>query len=443
MSVASKAKKEAKKQIRRLQKVKNPKPAQLARLARERETVRTADIAISAGQETEGKSLAELRRMRDESMDARAGLKGQAKFDEALQARAYADAMRAITGRQKGQGTAYTGPGSTVKLDSKGNIVRDATGRVQYEIDPEAYARRFIPQFKPTEEQLGMGLNIQEGLLTPWQQTNFQWLLGQEGLDPTAQGRIPGAFRQDWREEQWGDVYNEDTGLWTRAEDPQRRATAVAERLRRYNAGEFNPTVGSVAGDRWTGPGIGVPSADQWLPPGWTPPGGGGGVVGGGGGLGGGAYTPMAAQDWSGIMPQGVFAGSAVQPTQAMQGLVADQGLQYQPWAMPDNSVAGSPFVSQNVQYNAPLNYSAVGGTTTTNGGDTTVTNDAGQDHWARMAAHYDLMGIPHMNGLRTDNPINWGGTQAQTPAEATQANSVLQTFTGDPFGFEDVRAGN
>ena len=288
-----------------------------------------------------------------------------------------------------------------------------------------------------------MGLNIQEGLLTPWQQTNFQWLLGQEGLDPTAQGRIPGAFRQDWREEQWGDVYNEDTGLWTRAEDPQRRATAVAERLRRYNAGEFNPTVGSVAGDRWTGPGIGVPSADQWLPPGWTPPGGGGGVVGGGGGLGGGAYTPMAAQDWSGIMPQGVFAGSAVQPTQAMQGLVADQGLQYQPWAMPDNSVAGSPFVSQNVQYNAPLNYSAVGGTTTTNGGDTTVTNDAGQDHWARMAAHYDLMGIPHMNGLRTDNPINWGGTQAQTPAEATQANSVLQTFTGDPFGFEDVRAGN
>ena len=82
----------------------------------------------------------------------------------------------------------------------------------------------------------------------------------------------------------------------------------------------------------------------------------------------------MAAQDWSGIMPQGVFAGSAVQPTQAMQGLVADQGLQYQPWAMPDNSVAGSPFVSQNVQYNAPLNYNPVvapggNGTTTDNGG--------------------------------------------------------------------------
>ena len=356
MSAASKARKEARKQVKRLEKVKNPKPAQLARLAREKETIRTANIAISAGKETEGKSLEELREMRDESMDSRGLLSGQTRFDEALQARAYADAMRAITGRQKGQGTAYTGPGATIQQDSEGNIVRDATGRVQYGIDPEAYARRFIPQFKPTEEQLGMGLNIQEGLLTPWQQTNFQWLLGQEGLDPTAQGRIPGAFRQDWREEQWGDVYNEDTGRWARAEDPQVRANAVAEQLRRYNAGEFNPTVGSVAGDRWTGPGVGVASADQWLPPGWTPPGG----PGAGPGVGSGAYTPMAAQDWSGIMPQGVFAGSAVQPTQAMQGLVADQGLQYQPWAMPDNSVAGSPFVSQNVQYNAPLNYNPV-----------------------------------------------------------------------------------
>ena len=214
-----------------------------------------------------------------------------------------------------------------------------------------------------------MDLNIQEGLLTPWQQTNFQWLLGQEGLDPTAEGRIPGAFRQDWREEQWGDVYNEDTGRWTRAEDPQVRANAVAEQLRRYNAGEFNPTVGSVAGDRWTGPGVGVASADQWLPPGWTPPGG----PGAGPGVGGGAYTPMAAQDWSGIMPQGVFAGSEVQPTQAMQGLVADQGLQYQPWAMPDNSVAGSPFVSQNVQYNAPLNYNPV---VAAGGGDGTTTDN-------------------------------------------------------------------
>ena len=95
---------------------------------------------------------------------------------------------------------------------------------------------------------------------------------------------------------------------------------------------------------------------------------GGGGI----GSFGGGAYAPMAAQDWSGIMPQVVFAGSAVQPTQAMQGLVAGQGQQYQPWAMPDNSVAGSPFVSQNVQYTPPPNYTPAGPASTTPSGDTT-----------------------------------------------------------------------
>jgi len=73
--------------------------------------------------------------------------------------------------------------------------------------------------------------------------------------------------------------------------------------------------------------------------------GGAGGLPGPGGVGTAGAYTPMEAQDWSGIMPQGVFAGSEVQPTQAMQGLVAGQGLQYQPWAMAEDSVQGVPFV--------------------------------------------------------------------------------------------------
>ena len=91
----------------------------------------------------------------------------------------------------------------------------------------------------------------------------------------------------------------------------------------------------------------------------------GGGGMGGGGAGGIGAYTPMAAQDWSGIMPQGVFAGSEVQPTQAMQGLVANQGLQYQPWAMPEDTVAGTPFVPQNVQYTPQPNYNPVGSVTT------------------------------------------------------------------------------
>jgi len=322
MSAASTARKKAREQVKRLEKVKNPKPAQLARLEREKETIRTANIAISAGKETEGKSLEELRRMREESMTARGLLSGQARFDESLQARAYSDAMRAITGRQKGQGTAYTGPGATVVLDKEGNIVRGPQGRVQYQIDPEAYAKRFIPQFKPTEEQLGMGLNIQEGLLTPWQQTNFQWLLGEEGLDPTAEGRIPGAFRQDWREEQWGDVYDPKTGLWKRAEDSKVRADAVAEQLRRYNAGEFNPTVGSVAGDRWTGAGVGVASADQWLPPGGST------TTGGGREYLTTPYTRPALQDWSDIMPE-----EGLLRSQAQRAIVADQGANFQPWA--------------------------------------------------------------------------------------------------------------
>ena len=272
MSVASKAKKEAKKQIRRLQKVKSPKRAQLARLERERETVRTADIAISAEQETEGKSLEELRAMREESMDARAGLKGQAKFDEALQARAYADAMRAITGRQMGQGTAYTGPGAHIQIDPRTGKPRVTTedqygggvpaGSIIYDIDPEAYIKRFRPKFQPTEEQLaragGPGAwasGLLSGgddftYLTPWQQANFQWMLEDQDLggilgpvgDKSA--RLPSQWRTDWRKEDWGDTFNTTTNRWERSTDSQVRQNAVEEQLRRYNEGLFNPGTG-------------------------------------------------------------------------------------------------------------------------------------------------------------------------------------------------------
>ena len=354
MSAATKARKKARKQVKRLEKVKNPKPAQLARLAREKETIRTANIAISAGKETEGKSLEELREMREESMGARGLAKGQSKFDAALQARAYADAMRAITGRQKGQGTPYTGPGATVVQDDEGNIVRGPQGRVQYQIDPEAYAKRFIPQFTPTQEQLDMGLNIQPGLLTPYQQTNFQWLLGGEGLAPTAGGRIPTDFRQDWRTEQWGDVYDKKTGLWKRA-DPDKRQAAVAEQLRRYEAGEFNPTVGSVAGDRWTGKGVGVASADQWLPPGWKANAAKNVARGLGGIISETPYTRPAPKDWSNL--RYTYAGSPeselgqVTQTPASRAMFGNQGRALQPWTGGQGVPAGL------------LNYQVPGGT--------------------------------------------------------------------------------
>jgi hypothetical protein len=327
------------------------------------EKQRTARIVVKAEVAAKGKSKKELREARTEEMKARGPLSGQAKFDEALQARVYADALRAVTGRQKGERTPYTGPGATVKLDAKGNIVRGPQGRVKYEIDEEAYAKRFIPQFTPTQEQLDMGLNIQPGLLTPWQQTNYQWLLGQEGLAPTAGGRIPTDFRQDWRTEQWGDVYDKKTGLWKRA-DPDKRQAAVAEQLRRYEAGEFNPTVGSVAGDRWTGQGVGVASADQWLPPGWTPPGGGGG--------GGGAYRRPAPLDWSAIMPTDT-------PLASQRALVAGKGKFYQPWATRQATpralinYQGTGGAGVDVGYSNPnLGLFDFNGGTTANGGITT-----------------------------------------------------------------------
>jgi len=324
--VAEKARKTAAAKVKSYDKKAKAKPLNKQQKAKKKaaeKTVRDANVYIRAANTARDMSYKKLQEARAVEMRQRGTAKGADKFKEGMQARAISDLMRAETGRQKGQGTPYVGPGATVVLDDEGNIQRGPQGRVKYQIDPEAYARRFIPQFTPTQEQLDMGLNIQPGLLTPYQQTNFQWLLGGEGLAPTAGGRIPTDFRQDWRTEQWGDVYDKKTGLWKRA-DPDKRQAAVAEQLRRYEAGEFNPTVGSVAGDRWTGKGVGVASADQWLPKGWTPPAGSRAAVGAG--IQQGAYRRPAPLDWSAIMPTDT-------PLASQQALVAGKGKLYQPWA--------------------------------------------------------------------------------------------------------------
>ena len=324
--VAEKARKTAAAKVKSYDKKAKAKPLNKQQKAKKKaaeKTVRDANVYIRAANTARDMSYKKLQEARAVEMRQRGTAKGADKFKEGMQARAISDLMRAETGRQKGQGTPYVGPGATVVLDDEGNIQRGPQGRVKYQIDPEAYARRFIPQFTPTQEQLDMGLNIQPGLLTPYQQTNFQWLLGGEGLAPTAGGRIPTDFRQDWRTEQWGDVYDKKTGLWKRA-DPDKRQAAVAEQLRRYEAGEFNPTVGSVAGDRWAGKGVGVASADQWLPKGWTPPAGSRAAVGAG--IQQGAYRRPAPLDWSAIMPTDT-------PLASQQALVAGKGKLYQPWA--------------------------------------------------------------------------------------------------------------
>ena len=334
--VAEKAKRDATKKLNTYTKLSKSQPkglnkAQKAKQKDLQKTKKDAQVYIKAANIARDMSYEELQEARSVEMGQRGTAKGATKFAEGMQARAISDLMRAETGRQKGQGTPYVGPGATVVQDDEGNIVRGPQGRVKYQIDPEAYAKRFIPQFTPTQEQLDMGLNIQPGLLTPYQQTNFQWLLGGEGLAPTAGGRIPTDFRQDWRTEQWGDVYDKKTGLWKRA-DPDKRQAAVAEQLRRYEAGEFNPTVGSVAGDRWTGKGVGVASADQWLPEGWTPPAGSRAAVGAG--IQQGAYRRPAPLDWSAIMPTDT-------PLASQQALVAGKGKYYQPWATRQDTPRG------------------------------------------------------------------------------------------------------
>ena len=233
---------------------------------------------------------------RDALVASTAGKSGQELFDIQTKIRAYGDRMREIEGRQKGQGTSYVGPGLRIALKD-GKIQRDDQGRVVYDVDPEAYSKRFIPKFTPTAEQIAMGeklfpgVGITEGLLTPWQQTNIQWMTGSKsdklgllddmGIEATEnnlnlfgdtlkEGRIPKSWRDAWRTEQWGDVKDPDTGLWTPATG-QARQDAIREQLERYSKGYFNPTTGKPGSLSNWGPNTGTISPNDFVPPGWKP----------------------------------------------------------------------------------------------------------------------------------------------------------------------------
>ena len=261
-------------------KVKPLNKQQIEKRDAAKETKRTADIYIKAARDAKGMSYEDLQEKRTEEMVQRGGEKGQTKFDEALQARAYADYMRQETGRQKGQGTPYVGPGVQIYVDDEGDPdlsyktaggVEYPEGRVKYGVDTEAYLKRFIPSFQPTAEQLArtggpggwaqglLGGDEDYTYLTPWQQTNLQTLLGSgEDIEKASREDIalgimglPKSLRTDWRQETWGDVFNERTGLWERA-DPTKRAAAVEDQLRRYDEGLFNPYTGQP--EESTGP---------------------------------------------------------------------------------------------------------------------------------------------------------------------------------------------
>ena len=481
-TAARAAKKSAQKTINRIEK-KSPKDRnkqEKAKLKAAQRTKSTATKAISAATSAEGMSLEELREARTAAMKTRAGEKGLSKFDAALQARAYANAMRDITGRQKGQGTAYTGPGMRVAIDAEGNIQRDDQGRVMYDVDPEAYEKRFIPKFTPTEEQQTMWkelfpeskYGITEGLLTPWQQVNMQWMTGSKsdklgllddmgikatdknvGLftDDLKEGRIPASWREAWRTEQWGDVKDPDTGLWKPATGEQRQQ-AIAKQQERYEKGYFNPTTGKGGAARgapsqW-GPGTGLISPEDFVPPGWKGPlpAPGMGVTGvptgifapGGGGVGSvinqGAYRRPAPLDWSAIMPKDT-------PLESQRALVAGKGKFYQPWAtrqatpraLINYQMPGGAGV--DVGYSNPnLGLFDFNGDTTTTNGDTTTTQQQLQT-WQQPGWDYSQYKDPTITNPK---PI-YKATGWTSNAEWYKS---LLTPAQQAAGFKNLQAG-
>ena len=387
---------------------------------------------MHAEKAAEGKSHAEAKEERDALVASTAGKSGKELFDIQTKIRAYGNVMREETGRQKGERTSYMGPGMRVRIDDEGRTVTQ-DGRVQYEVDPNAYARRFIPQYTPTQEQIDRGLT--GGLLTPWQQTNIQNMLQYPGLldqedisgltieeqrnlglfgEGIKEGRVPAAWRDAWRTQEWGDVKDPTTGLWTQADDA-RRAEAVADQLERYNMGAFNPTTGkltlddqgNIVGPRasW-GPGTGILDPDDVYID--NPPVGGPGV--------GGPPNPTVPsfgysqyQDWTRFMPTNFQ-------------LAEGGGMHYQPWAtgLPVGGGSGpilTPPGGGGGTITGPgvINPNIWGTDTTTTNTNTGVipgsdkANDlaAGRTHHPEMYDHNDMWIGAEGGGARE---ANWSG---------------------------------
>ena len=392
-----------------------------------------------------------------------AGKSGQELIDLQTQIRAYGDRMRSLTGRQKGEGTSYMGPGLRVALDAEGNIQRDAQGRVVYDVDPEAYTKRFIPKFTPTQEQIEMGqklfpgVGITPGYLTPWQQVNIQWMTGSKsdklgllddmgigatdknlGLftDDLKEGRIPKSWRDAWRTEQWGDVKDPDTGLWTPATG-QARQDAIANQLERYNKGYFNPTTGkggAAAGSpsQW-GPNTGLISPDDHIPPGWTGP-----LPAPGMGIGDTiqqtTYRQPSAQDWSAIMP-------SVNYSPQFEALTAGKGKFFQPWTRGQGTppglinyrIPGSPEAdvtytgAQPNLFNTSTNNTTSSTTTTDAQGKTWIMSNG---QWYPSTSDYAL-GLSGKTRLYPFDQYDSGGMY--TGAEAGEGNEAYGS--GEGFG--------
>jgi len=293
-----------------------------------------------------GSDIGALREARTTSMDERAkrfigrdttGKKGLLTTTPSLkdtiaaanQARAYADAMRRITGREKGVGTPYTGGG--VSLGEGGGVDR-----------PTQKA------FEQARFMLGP---------TAAQKTNIDWML-REGAGDTVRDK-----RATWRKDVWGDTWDDKTGKWVKGD-----RTAALATQKGLLEGEVPDIYGTDYSKYFTGAkGAGAK-----------------------GGLGGiiseTPYTQSAPQDWSNL--RYTYAGSPqselgqVTQTPASRAMFGDKGAAMQPWATGQQVPAGLlnyqlPGGTQaNVTYSGgdPSLFDFNKDTATTTNGDTTTT---------------------------------------------------------------------
>jgi len=173
-----------------------------AQKRRARAVIQATKPVLQAESDIRGMSLEDLREGREAQMDIRAerfktggDQTIEATIAAANMARAYADAMRGITGRERGEQTPYTGGG--VELTGTPGVDQ----RVLRQPFQAFRDLRFMGD--PTDAQL----------------SNIDWML-REGEGDTVQD-----IRRDWREEVWDDTWNPATGRWERGDRTAALAT--------------------------------------------------------------------------------------------------------------------------------------------------------------------------------------------------------------------------
>jgi len=160
----SRARKERQKAQRHL---KTGTPAEKRRA---RATIAATTPILQAEKATRGKGLEELRGMRETQMGARGAAVGSAaKIEEANIARAYADAMRMLTGREKAEGTRYTGPGVQ-------GLIGDQPG-----IDPGAYTKRYMDPTTTKYQDINLERMLELSGTIPERRQQFRDLWGDPG----------------------------------------------------------------------------------------------------------------------------------------------------------------------------------------------------------------------------------------------------------------------